>query len=778
VGFVADVSTWQRYLSRMLLLLLALQSSNGTPLVFHGRTGGRDVTIPRLEATAKVDGVLDDSVWAHASRLTGFSQYRPVDGRPAADSTEVLVWYAPDAIWFGVRAFESHGGSGAVRATLADRDNIGADDQVQILLDTFNDRRRALLFAVNPLGVQEDGVRSEGQAGAAGGSNAGFRFDGIVDLNPDYVFESRGRITAGGYEIEVRVPFKSLRYQSTARQDWGLQLVRVTQHSAYEDTWTPVVRANASFLIQSGRIVGLTGLRRGLVMDVTPEYTTRVDGVRDASGFEYGKAEPGVGGTLRWGLTQNLSLNATANPDFSQVEADVGQVTVNERFALFFPEKRPFFLEGLEQFDSPNALIYMRRVQDPVAGVKLTGKAGTTAIAYLAAVDNVDDVHPVYNLLRLRRDLGRSSNVGLVYTDRVHGDDYNRVLGFDTRLIWRTIWFSDAQIVGSWTRDAAGGARAGHLWDVTFYDRTGRSYGNHAELIGISPDFQAQSGFVNRSNVVFGRLFNRLSTYGKPGAAIEQLSVFFLVQPTWRYRDFGRSTLEGSFGQSFILTLRGGWAANLSWQNQHLRFDGPVYGAYREDSSFAFLLPHGLYNLWGASLSVNTPNRALTGSFALGLNSQPIFDEASRGRELSTFAQLSWRPTDALRAEARWTHSRLVRAATGERFSLANIPRLKVEYQLTRAIFFRYVGQYIAQSRAALVSPTTGRQIWLNDEPVLAAEQNDFRSDFLFSYRPNPGTVLFLGYGALLNEDESFRFRELRRMNDGVFLKASYLFRF
>ena len=202
----------------MLVLLLALQTApNGASAapIFHGRSGQKDATVPRLEATAKVDGTLDEPVWGSAARLTGFSQYLPVDGRPAEDSTDVLVWYAPDAIWFGVRAFEAHGP--VVRATLADRDNISADDYIQILLDTFNDRRRALVFAVNPLGVQQDGVRSEGLAGAAGGQNAGFRFDGVVDINPDYVFESRGRVTPSGYEIEVRIPFKSLRYQSAAK---------------------------------------------------------------------------------------------------------------------------------------------------------------------------------------------------------------------------------------------------------------------------------------------------------------------------------------------------------------------------------------------------------------------------------------------------------------------------------------------------------------------------------------------------------------------------------
>src|SRR5213593_2127824 len=162
----------------MLALLLALQSGVPDPPAYDGSKRQLDVTPPRVEVDARVDGVLDEPVWQRAAHLIGFSQYRPADSRPAEDSTEVLVWYAPDAMYFGIRAYEAHGD--VVRATLADRDNI------QILLDTFNDRRRALLFAVNPLGVQQDGVRSEGLAGAAGGQNAGFRFDGVVDLNPDY----------------------------------------------------------------------------------------------------------------------------------------------------------------------------------------------------------------------------------------------------------------------------------------------------------------------------------------------------------------------------------------------------------------------------------------------------------------------------------------------------------------------------------------------------------------------------------------------------------------
>src|SRR6266545_2244081 len=564
------------------VLLLLLQTAGDPGPVYDGRLRQIEVRLPRIEAAVHLDGVLNDDVWRHAALLKGFSQYRPVDSRPADDSTEVLVFYAPDAIYFGIRGFETHGN--VVRATLADRDNIGADDNIQILLDTFNDRRRALLFAVNPLGAQEDGVRSEGLAGAAGGANAGFRFDGVVDLNPDYIYQSQGRLTPTGFEIEVRIPFKSLRYQSGETQDWGIQIIRTTQHTGYEDTWTPVVRANASFLIQSGTLKDLSGLRRGLVMDVNPEFTSRVDGVPSAPTYRYGKADPQLGVNLRWGITKNLGATGTVNPDFSQVEADVGQVTVNERFALFFPEKRPFFLEGLEQFDTPNALIYTRQIHAPVGGAKLTGKVGGTGIAYIGAVDDNETAgapHPVFNLLRLRRDLGASSTVGLAYTDRVAGSDWNRVLAADARVIWKNIWFSSAQFAGSWSKDAAG-----QLWDVTLYDLTGYSYGNHAELVGISPDFKASSGFVNRVNVVHGRLFNRFTRYGKPGAALENATMFLLIQPTWRYDDFFkfRRTLEGSIQQQFQFTLRGGWFVTALWQNLHQRFDSADYSGYQVDS--------------------------------------------------------------------------------------------------------------------------------------------------------------------------------------------------
>lgn len=776
-----------RSVSALLVVIPAVAFAQGRA-VYDGRALRTSIPLPRLESPVQIDGTLGENAWANAAQLSGFSQYRPVDGRPAVDSTQVLVYYAPDAIYFGIRAFEIHGS--VVRATLADRDNIAADDRIQILLDTYNDNRRALLFAVNPLGVQQDGVQSEGFDPS---QSAGGRFEGVVDISPDFLFESRGHVTASGYEIEVRIPFKSLRYQSIDPQTWGLQVIRFTQHSGYEDTWTPAVRANASFLIQSGRLTGLTGLRHGLVMDINPEFTSSLDGEPAGAEWKYGSPDNQIGGNLRWGINPNATLNATINPDFSQVESDVGQVTVNERFALFFPEKRPFFLEALEQYDTPKRLIYTRQIRDPVAGAKLTAKIGSTAIAYLGAADDRQfsasgDDNPIFNLLRVRRDLGASSTIGLVHTDRIDGSHYNRVTGADARVVWRKIWFSDAQIVGSWTADGAG-SRGGTLWNTTLADRTGRSYGNHYEIGGITPNFRARSGFVPRTGIVDGRAFNRFSWYGTPGARIEQMTTFSGIIPLWRYEDFpSGGTFESEISTTWIASLRGGWSATAKFGNANQRFEESVYlgnRVIRPTDTVSMALPRSLYNLWGGQAGFNSPNRALSYGLGAGYGASVIFAEGAEGRVAFVQGNLSWRPTAVARVEASMVHQRLTRARDGNHFSTASIPRLKVEYQLSRAIFIRYVGQYFSQDRGALVDPRGGLPLLLSPTGADvfgssdATITNDFRNDLLFSYKPTTGTVLFLGYGAALAEPRAFSFERatLNRVSDGFFLKASYTYR-
>src|SRR5881409_3573849 len=398
----------------MLLAVCLLLCSDSTS--YSGRDRQLDVRIPRLEAEVVIDGDLSDSVWAHAARLTGFSQYSPNDGVPAADSTQVLVWYSASAIYFGIRAFEQHG---RPTVTWASRDQIFGDDNVQILLGTFHDGKQVLMFAVNPLGIQGDGSLVEGANVTAGG----FIGSAVVgrkqpDLSPDFVFQSRGRVTDWGYQVEVRIPFKSIRYQPQQPQDWRLNIVREVKHSGFEDSWFPARRASATFIGQSGNLIGLSGMHRGLVVDINPEATGKATGAPTATGYTYDTGNPQIGGNVRWGASDNLNLNGTIKPDFSQVESDAGQLAFDPRQALFFPEKRLFFLEGSELFQVPQGLIYTRRIVQPVAAAKLTGTAFGADFGLLSAVDRrfasatgLD--HPVINLLRAQRNLGGRSRIGL-----------------------------------------------------------------------------------------------------------------------------------------------------------------------------------------------------------------------------------------------------------------------------------------------------------------------------------------------------------------------------
>ncbi|HSR16332.1 MAG TPA: DUF5916 domain-containing protein, partial [Gemmatimonadales bacterium] len=522
---------------------------------YNGRAGQLRVVIPRIEARAVPDGWLDEAVWAQAAVLTGFSQYQPVDGRPAEEPTEVRVWYAPDAIWFGIRARELHGD--VIRATRANRDNIGSEDHVQVLLDTNNDRRLAFLFGANALGVQQDGTRSDQFGGGAGGFSAtggGTRdinpMEGNVDLNPDYVFQSGGRLVPGGYEVEIRIPFKSLRYQDVDPQTWGINVLRRVQHSGYQDSWTPAVRASASFLAQSGTLEGLRDLRRGLVLEVTPTLTARLDG---APGSQPGEWDyDGVGeasADVRWGLRQNLTLNGTWNPDFSQVEADVGQVLLNERFALFYPEKRPFFLDGLELFDTPNQLIYTRRIEQPRGGAKLGGKIGRANVSAMVAADDKltswsGDHTPLFGIARVRRDLGTSSTIGGVLTAREDGSDYSRLAGADLRLYHSKLYYVELQAVQSWS-DSAGRTSSGPLFEAV-WDRTGRTWGFHYSAKAIAPDFRAAAGFVNRTGTAELTAFNRLSFYGSEDALVQTWGAFIGLNRMFDYDAIGDGAIEGS----------------------------------------------------------------------------------------------------------------------------------------------------------------------------------------------------------------------------------------
>jgi hypothetical protein len=745
--------------------------------------GGPTVTIPRVEEAIVVDGRLDEPAWARAPRLVGFSQYQPVDSRPAEERTEVLVWYSPGALHVGIVAHDRE--PGTIRATVADRDNLSRDDTVTVYLDTFNDKRRAFFFTVNPLGMQEDGVRSEGAF------NAGTMFGGMTDKNPDYQWDSRGRLTDEGFVVEIRIPFKSLRYPGNGPQRWGLNVERRVQRTGYLDTWTDVKRANSSYLAQAGGIDGLHDMKRGVVTEVQPFVTAATDGAARADGtFARSDADFNPGVNLRLGLT-NVSVDATVNPDFSQVESDVGQVTANQRFALFYPEKRPFFLEGIELFSTPNQLVYTRQIVSPIAGGKVTGKFGPLNVAFLSSKEKESTGSALFNIARLRRDLGANSTMGVTYTDRTGEGEYNRVVAADSRIVFKKLYYVQGQVGQSWTGEPASGGTGAPLSQVTTsspvwlgeFDRTGRAWGFNYRLTGIGRTFETRSGYVPRNDIVEFHGSNRLSWYGKRGAAVEQFTTFFGPALIWRYEDFGHAgAIEGGQSVNFMVNLRGGWSIRTQVEREFVDFEPEEYEDYAvkgPDGLEPFQVPVGLNNLWGRSITATTPTyRTLNASVTLKASETAIFAEASEGDEWQVTATLGLRPTTSIRAEASAVHSRIARARDGSEFARTVIPRLKLEYQPNRALFFRAVGEYRSQRQDALYDPWTGEnRLVVRGVPSAATQADGLRLDFLVSFEPTPGTVAFFGYGSSLVSARPLSFYDMHRQSDGFFVKLAYLFR-
>ena len=764
-------------------------TSADTMRIYSGRMQHLEVRAPlQSGASITVNGHLDEPEWARAALLTEFTSYNPVDGRAAQDSTEVRIWYASDAMFVGVRAWAP---AGTVRATLAERDRIANDDWVAVQFDTFNDRRRAFTFAVNPLGVQADGMRSE-VSPPPGTSRASLA---AIDLSQDYIWQSAGRLLDDGYVVELRIPFKSIRYQMGDRQDWGLQVVRQTQRTGFQDTWAPTSRARQGFSDQAGFLRGLTGMKRGLVLDLVPTTTTLATG-RPGTGNAWAYSTRGqFGGDVRWGATSNFTLNATANPDFSQVETDVGQIPGDVRFALVYPELRPFFVEGSEQFDAPNQLVYTRRIVQPIGAVKVTGKIPRTDIGLLSAVDaahtSIDGrTNPLFNILRVRRDLGTQSVAGLVLTDRTEGARFNRVGGFDTRLQFGGVYNTELRAAASATRDNKS-TRFGQLLEANT-GRTGRAWGYRASIASFSPDFETQAGFVNRTDFVRGQVFQRWTRFGRRGGWWDQQQQFLRTSALWTYDGFGqrRSPLEINVGLDNMFVLRGGWRASVSPELQSVAFDARRYASLATPvilsnggSDTVAFTPNGRQFTRSINVTVNTPQwRRIGASISARSGTEPEFFETATARRTDVELSADMRPSPQWRVTSLLRYQRLTRARDRSVFSTQVVPRVRTEYQFSRALFARLIVQVESRDRDALRDPRTERALLSRGRDgkfsALAARRSLLgRADWLVSYLPSPGTVVFVGYGSALDASMSMRALDAERTSDGAFVKLSYLFR-
>ena len=677
----------------------------------------------------EVDGHLDEPAWEDATSISLDFEWFPGDNAPAPVETEALVTFDSTRLYVAFRAHDPD--PSAIRAHLMDRDSIGTfvqDDHVTLMVDPFNDQRRAFQFRINPLGVQADAVFSQ--------------VEFIEDFSWDIIWDSAGRITGEGYVVELAIPFNQLRFPgSGSAQTWGFELgrsyPRSTRHRISANRRN---RNDNCILCQIDKITGFDGLEPGLNLEVAPTVTfNRTD---ERGGFPDGpleegddEVEPGV--TVGWGVTPNLTLDATLNPDFSQVEADAAQLEVNERFALFFPEKRPFFLEGIDLFTTPIDAVFTRTVVDPRWGAKLSGKQGVHAGGLFVTRDEVNslvipgnqlstsaflDQEVTGTVARYRRDVGDSSTLGVLYTGR-EGDDYhNRVGGLDGFVRLRPSDELRFQFLRSDTRypaelaDQLGrdpGSFDGDALRIA-YNHTGRNWFWNAAYDDRDEGFRADSGFVPRVDVrtLEGSVTRRLWgdeqdwwTSGNVGLAASRTE-----------DQDGRLTDEvvevsGSVSgplQSFVQLA----ATSTSRFFQGVRYDDLLSG-----SAFFEIQPSGAAKLSLFVLGGETVDFQNNQPADLLLLSPGV--ELKLGRHVNT----------------RLDHRVQVLEVDGETLSETNLTELRAVYNLSVRSFVRAIFQY----RDLEQTPE------LFDRPV-EPEVDRLFTQLLFSYKLNPQTVAFVGY--------------------------------
>ena len=680
--------------------------------------------VDRTAESIRVDGVLDDGPWSGAPAFELTYETRPAENEKAPVRTEVWITYDDANLYAAFRAHDPD--PAQIRARYSDRDTAWTDDFVGLVLDTFDDQRRAFEFFVNPLGVQMDLTQNE--------------MTGNEDASWDAIWESAGRITASGYEVEMRIPFTSLRFPSTAGEmTWGVDALRkYPRDQVYRFGLNPLGRGNNCYLCQIASLAGIGGVAPARSIEIQPTLTSSMTGVREPfprGSFESDDPETEVGVTGQWGITPNFTLSGTVNPDFSQVEADAAQLDINTQFALFFPEKRPFFLEGADLFDTRFNAIYSRNIAEPEWGAKLTGKSGKNALGAIVTQDrrtnlllpsrdgsrlvSTDDGN-LSTILRYRRDLFPGTTGGFFYTGR-EGDGYhNRVLGGDILFRWRRTEALRVELLGSQTAYPAsivastgqrGGELTGHALRAV-YQHTSRNWMYYLLYRDVGDDFRADLGFVPRVD------------YREIGAALER--AWYPAQSGWTHirAGFEGGDVEDQSGEH--LERR----ANLyAWAQ------GPRQSFVRAEVTAGDLVFDGR--------RFDTHRVRLFGEFQAHADVH-LYAGASAGKHVD-FAHA--RQGDQLRFDSgvRWNVGRHLRLTLdhnyetldvdGGRLFTANLTQLRTTYQFNVRTFVRWIGQHLdVQRNPSLYT--------LEPDP----RSRDFFNQLLFSYKINPLTVLFLGY--------------------------------
>lgn len=778
----------------------------------------RAITIPKIQRAVAIDGHISEGEWTDAAVFKDFYQTAPGDNIAPSKPTEVMMMYDEKNLYIAFKCWDE---KDKIRATVAKRDNVWTEDNVRVWLDTYNDQRRAYVIGFNPFGIQQDGIYTEGTG---------------ADFSVDIVMESKGVIEDWGWSVEAKIPFKSLRYSAGKGKLWGFNAARnIDRFNDEFDQWLPDDRNVSGFLIKHGKITGLDGIKYERTLEVVPSITLAETGRRTRvfsdtnpipDRFVNNPINTDIGVTAKYTISPNVTLDAAINPDFAEIEADAPVVTTNQRFPIFFEEKRPFFLEGVEIFQSPLRIFHSRTIVDPDAAVKLTGKIDRTSFGFLVASDKApgnygeDELNnpslvpkisefvgknAQFAVLRLKQDIGKENQLGFFGTYRSFPEQKNLVAGFDGRFKFTPQLTSVFQVVGTNSRrcffepafephknpeqaqrnrDICGTGAFDYstspsdleLHPASFntyetgnglgyygnLDYTTDLHGWFAEFGGSSKYYRTDAGFNRRSNTNYAFFYNRFSTKSDPKKSI--------IRANWAQF----SGIDYDW-QGRLQRWRGGSELNLSLQrNMFFSAEAAVvrenvyeeeFGIKRTDDRPGHFIGEGMRGTWQQVYSGNltqTVNKYFNYQVFIGFINNS-FDFTTTTRDPQPGQQFDVQ----LFAEVK------------------PIDPFRISASYTKSRLVRNENQVRAFDSDIVSIRSTyqfTRFLFTRFRLDYDSMEDNYAGQLLFGWNPNPGTAFYVGYNDNFNYNGVNPYTgqpepRFERNSRTFFIRASYLFR-
>ncbi|MXZ58008.1 MAG: carbohydrate binding family 9 domain-containing protein [Rhodothermaceae bacterium] len=720
------------------------------------------LTVTRAKGVVRVDGQLDEDAWSDVVPISNFSEVFPNEqSRPPVELSG-RVMYDDDYLYVGIIVVDD---PSQIRANLSDRDEIWQDDYAGIVLDPNRDGQGMYFIAANPLGIQADTFISPNN------EDEGF----------DILFRSGGQITENGYQVEIAIPFKSLRFPSIDEQTWGITLwITRPRESRNQYSWAAIDQDNPCVSCQLGEINGIRGIRAGRNLEILPSLTGGgVGALRDAgepaSGFKNDRMtlEPSL--NLKYGITSELTADVTVNPDFSQIESDEAQIDVNSTFALFFQERRPFFQEGSGLFDTDIQTVYTRSINDPIGAAKLTGRFGSVDVAYIGARDNnsplllpfeeesrvLEGGRSVSNILRVRHNFNNDSFVGALVTDRrLDEGGSGSTVSVDAAARILQKYTLSGQFVYSNSVESTDEELSKDVGDITFGKKgytgalDGESFSGYAARVeldrgarywsfeggyeAISPTFRADNGFVRQNNDQSAYLWQGVTIYPeKVLGFVDRIRPNVLVGSSWNFDGLQKNFF---FRSAVFVQLKRQTNVQINWW-------------YREEN-FAGTQFDGMTRLNAMVFSNFSKRISLGVEAGLGESIARFLDEPEIGNSLEVSAWGTLRPTQRMSIQPQFSYSRLSDKETSEEFFSGYIARTRVKYQFTRHFFLRTIVQYSDFSKSLEIDP-------------------------LLTYKINAFTALHVGSTHDFDQFSRPQGAEkyFRQSSRQIFFKVQYLFR-